>query len=82
MDESNNYPVTTSTSVRAYWDDCLSIVDPANTTEVAAFKLQCWAGEHYQYATDRLYFRNICSDLVLKKILPSPDDHDSKVYTN
>ena len=25
---------------------------------------------------------NICSDLVLKKILPSPDDHDAKVYKN
>lgn len=82
VDASNNFPAAASNSIRAYWDDCITAVNQANATEVADFKLQCWAGELYPYSTDRLYFRNICSDLVLKKILPNPDDHDGKVYKN
>jgi len=32
VDSSNNFPAAASTSIRAYWDDCISPVDPTNST--------------------------------------------------
>jgi hypothetical protein len=58
----------------------MTAVNAADPLDVAAFKLQCWAGETDPFASSRLVIRNICSDNVLSKISPCPDDHNNLVY--